>query len=282
MPLQTNSSVGKLYIKINSVNRTFVTMAKIKAILIDDEQRARSVLLSLLERTSDNIKILATCENLEDGVVKIKELQPDVVFLDVQMPNYAGYEIGDFFDIINFEIIFITAYDHYAIKAFELNAIDYLVKPVDRKKLDLALKKLENTLQLKKTATDYKDILNTIKNKTYQKIILPEIGDRRIINLNDIIAIEADGAYSKIYLINAKEITTSKNLKYFESILPKDIPFYRVHRAWIVNINYAKSLNKTSQIIILQPHNLEAKISRTQIEIFENKFNKPKLSNICP
>jgi two-component system LytT family response regulator len=244
-------------------------MHKIKAILIDDEQSARNVLTSLLERLSETIDIVATCEDVSSGVDQIKALKPDVVFLDVQMPNYAGYEIVSFFDQINFEIIFITAYDQYAIKAFELNAIDYLVKPIDRKKLSLALDKLEDKLAQKTAVIDYKSLLKTIQHKEYKKIVIPELGNRRIVNLDDIVAIEADGAYSIIHLNNSSTITTSKNLKYFEAVLPSDNSFFRSHRAWLINLNGIEHLNKTELTITLNNGQLKTKISRARIDDFE-------------
>ena len=158
-------------------------MTNIRAILIDDEQSARNVLTNLLERTLFNIEIIATASSLEEGVEQIKELKPNVVFLDVRMPNYAGYEIVEFFDTIDFEIIFVTAYDQYAIKAFELNAIDYLVKPIDRKKLALTINKLNDKLNQQAELIDYRSLLKTIKEKKYKRIVIPEIGNRRIINL---------------------------------------------------------------------------------------------------
>ena len=167
-------------------------MTRIKTILIDDEQSARSVLTNLLHRISSDVEIIASCSTLEEGVEQIKKLKPNVVFLDVQMPNYAGYEIGRFFSNIDFEIIFVTAFDRYAIKAFELNAIDYLVKPVDRTKLGKALDKLKDKLSNKTALVDYQSLLKTIKEKSFKKIVIPELGNRRIVSLNEIVAIEAD------------------------------------------------------------------------------------------
>jgi two-component system LytT family response regulator len=244
-------------------------MAQIKAVIIDDEQSARNVLTHLLEKTSENINIIATCNDLEEGVLKIKELKPNVVFLDVQMPNYAGYEIVNFFEKIDFEIIFITAYDQYAIKAFELNAIDYLVKPIDRKKLANSIEKLKVKVTEKNNLVDYEILLKTIKNKSYKKLVLPELGNRRVVNLEDIVAIEADGAYSKIYLKENKTITTSKNLKYFENLLPKKSSYIRTHRAWIINLEYIEFINKTELSITLMKGALKAKISRARINDFE-------------
>lgn len=244
----------------------------IKAILIDDEQSARNVLTNLLERASSNIEIVATCCDLEQGVEQIKKNNPNVVFLDVQMPNYAGYEISKFFDKIDFEIVFVTAYDQYAIKAFELNAIDYLVKPIDRNKLALTLQKLENKLNNKAELVDYQTLLKTIKDKEYKKIVIPELGNRRVVNLADIIAIEADGAYSAIHLKGNNIITTSKNLKYFEEVLPKDALFFRSHRAWIINLEYIEFLNKSALNITLANGTVIAKISRARIHDFEHNF----------
>jgi len=255
-------------------------MAKIKAILIDDEQGARNVLTNLLKRSASNIEIVATCTNLENGVEKIKELTPNVVFLDVQMPNYAGYEIVNFFEHIGFEIIFVTAYDQYAIKAFELNAIDYLVKPIDRKKLGLTLEKLEDKLAKQAELIDYKSLLKTIKEKEYKKIIIPELGNRRIVALDEIIAIEADGAYSKIHLERQKTITTSKNLKYFEEVLPKETAFFRSHRAWIINLDYSELLNKTTLNITLANGAIIAKVSRVRLPDFEKTLSYKTISSI--
>ncbi|WP_299108965.1 response regulator [uncultured Tenacibaculum sp.] len=244
-------------------------MTQIKAVLIDDEQRARDVLVNLLNRATTNINIISTCRNLEEGVKKIKELQPDVVFLDVQMPNYVGYEIVKFFDKIDFEIIFVTAYDQYAIKAFELNAIDYLVKPIDRTKLNIALEKLEEKLKQKNQLIDYQSLLKTIKDKNYKKIVIPELGNRHIVDLKNIVAIEASGAYSIIHLKENKQITTSKNLKYFEEIFLKELSFFRSHRGWIINLNFVELLHKTDLLVTLANGSLKAKISRNKIEDFE-------------
>lgn len=244
-------------------------MTIIKAILIDDEQRARDVLVNLLNKTTTNIDIITTCSNLKEGVEQIKKHQPNVVFLDVQMPNYAGYEISNFFDVIDFEIIFVTAYDQYAIKAFELNAIDYLIKPINRIKLYTTLKKLETKLKQQKQLTDYHILLKTINDKNYKKIVIPEIGDRHIVDIENIIAIEASGSYSIIHLKENKSITTSKNLKYFEEILAENNFFFRSHRGWVINLNFVELLHKTDLIVTLANGRFKAKISRNSIDDFE-------------
>ena len=149
-------------------------MNGLRAIIVDDEQRARDVLSKLLERNCSNVVVEETCVDVLSAVEKIKKIQPDVVFLDVQMPNYAGYELVNFFDEINFEIIFVTAFDHYAIKAFELSAIDYLVKPVDRLRLVEAVNKVKLKKGQEKSKEAYEELLNSIKEKEFKKIVIPE------------------------------------------------------------------------------------------------------------
>ncbi|NQX97391.1 MAG: response regulator transcription factor [Flavobacteriales bacterium] len=246
-------------------------MNKVTAIIVDDEQRARDVLNTLLDRNCPNVSVIATCVDVLSAVEKIKEVQPDVVFLDVQMPNYAGYELVKFFDEITFEIIFVTAFDHYAIKAFELNAIDYLVKPVDRLRLVDAVERVAIKVGREKSKEEYEELLNSIKNKEYKKIVIPELGDRRVLEINKIIAIEAEGSYCKIYQPNDKPVVISKNLKYFEERLEVQDGFFRSHRGWLINLNHIKAINKTELTLTLS-NNLTAKISRTRLEAFETQI----------
>ncbi|MFD2592559.1 LytR/AlgR family response regulator transcription factor [Aquimarina hainanensis] len=244
-------------------------MGSFNAIVVDDEERARNVLTQLLKRYTTTIKIVAQCASLTEAIQEINDKSPDVVFLDVQMPNYAGYEIASFFDTIDFEIIFVTAYDQYAIKAFELNAIDYLVKPIDRNRLITAVQKLEAKISIRKKLADYQLLLSTIKKKEFKQIIIPELGNRRVIPIEDILAIEADGAYSKIHLVQDKVITTSKNLKYFDSLFPDDHCFFRSHRTWIVHLKHVVSLHKSKLIISLLNSDLQVKVSRAKLTEFQ-------------
>lgn len=247
-------------------------MDVIRAILVDDEPRARRVLKNLLSNSQyQNIKILAEVSSVLEAVDCIKELKPDVVFLDIQMPKYAGYELVNFFDTINFEIIFVTAFNKYAIKAFELCAVDYLVKPIKRKRLDLAIEKLKIKLDSQNKLEKYETLLKSIKHKNFNKLIIAELGNRRIVELSDIVAVEADGSYTTIYLKNNGRITTSKNLKYYENVFSHEKIFFRSHRSWIVNLESIKTFNRTENSLQLE-YNIEAKISRNNYEAFEALF----------
>lgn len=247
-------------------------MKVIKAIIIDDESRARRVLKNLLSlQYCQNVEIIGESPGVVEGVELIKNLKPDVVFLDVQMPKYAGYEIVDFFDDINFEIVFVTAFDKYAIKAFELCAIDYLVKPIKRKRLFDAVQRLLIKLEKENKINQYETLLKSIKEKRFNKLIIPELNNRRVVEISDIIAIEADGSYTTLLFKDKSKITTSKNLKYYESVLPRDSHFFRSHRSWIINIESIKTFNRTDSLIVLE-NNIIAKISRNNYEAFEALF----------
>lgn len=242
-------------------------MNSISAIIVDDEPGARLVLKQLILQNSNSINVVSECSNLIEAVREIKEKKPNVVFLDVQMPKYAGYEIGTFFDEINFEIIFVTAYDKYAIRAFELNAMDYIVKPIERSRLASAINKLEHKIDSKRQSQEYFHLLETIKDVKNAKLIIPEVGDRKILDVNDIIYIEADGSYAKFYMQNQEDFVASKTLKYFEKRL-NDLHFFRVHRTFLVNVDFVESLNKKEHSISLS-NGKKLKIARGRIEEFE-------------
>ena len=240
-------------------------MKIIKAIIVDDEADARDVLETIIDFSKQPIKIVAKCSNLKEAVLKIKEQKPDVVFLDIEMPEFAGYEIINYFDEINFEIVFVTAFNEYALKAFELSAIDYLVKPINRERLNKTLKRIIENKNEKNAILEYEILLESLQNKEVQKIIIPEVGFNRVLNLDDIICIQGQGSYSMIYLINNEKITVSKNLKYFNKIIYDGAPFFRSQKSWIINIKYITQFNANQGKIVLKG-DVIAKISPTKIE----------------
>ncbi|MBL4705898.1 MAG: response regulator [Flavobacteriales bacterium] len=249
-------------------------MEKLKVILVDDEDLALDVLTNLLSRSAIFIDIVAKCNDVVEAVKKIKELKPDVVFLDVQMPDYAGYEIVNFFEEINFDIIFVTAYDQYAIKAFELSAIDYIVKPVERHRLEEALQKVADKREDKAVKENYQVLLESMRGKELGKVILPELKDgelsRRILHFKDIIAVEALRSYCQIHLKNESPFLVSRNLKYFESLLPDNHSFFRSHRSWILNLDYVKKFFRKSGEVGME-NGLIAKVSKNRLSLFEEE-----------
>lgn len=242
-------------------------MNKIRAIIIDDELSARNVLSRLLEISFPNIEIVATAENLSDGVQLIEHNKPDLVFLDVEMPNYAGYEIVRFFDKIDFHIIFVSAYNQYAINAFEINAVDYLLKPIERKRLKLSIDKVKAKIDQNCINSNYTALLEKLNTKKNQTIAISEAGSRHLVNVNSIIAIGAQGAYSEIFT-EKRKMLVSKNIGTLEKELAEQDSFIRIHKSWLINKNCILSYQKGSNTVILQ-NNIETKVSRSQKDEFE-------------
>ena len=245
---------------------------KIKAIIVDDEESARNVLTNLITRFCPEIEITTTCSNVLEAVGAIKQHQPDVVFLDIEMPNYAGYEIVSFFDDINFEIIFVTAYDNYAIKAFEISAVDYLLKPVEIDRLKSSIERLASKIQLNHNQDNYKALTQNLKGNELTKIVIKQNGNHIIIDTKDIIAIEAQEAYSCIHTTSGNHLM-SKNLKHFETTLENNNGFFRSHKSWIINLDHLVNFSK-SKLEIELSKNIVVKLSKYKKPEFEKLIIK--------
>lgn len=238
-----------------------------KTIIIDDEERARNVLQKLLELNCPGVEVVATCENVPDGVKAIHRHQPDLVFLDVEMPDYAGYELINFLEEINFKIIFATAYDQYALKAFELSAVDYLLKPINRQRLIEAVTKAQHQVKLQQSADEYQVLLESIQEKNFRKIIVSHLNQKQVVLIKNIIAIEADRAYSTMYLEDGSKLMISKNIGHLENLLPKDGTFFRSHKSWLINVEKINSFSKKESSIFLNA-NITAKLSKHRVAAF--------------
>ena len=240
----------------------------INAILVDDEESARDVLENLLRRFCPEVVLLDKCNNVEQAVESIKEHSPNLVFLDIEMPNYAGYELVDFFTEIDFEIIFVTAYDQYAIKAFEVSAVDYLLKPIEIDRLKEAVSRVSSKFNKAQSKVRIEHLKETLSHSTIQSILATKNGNQYVVNINDIIAIEAQESYSCIHTKNEKYVM-SKNLKHFERLLSEQLSFIRSHKSWIVNINYIVHYSK-SELSIKLESDILAKLSKYKKSEFED------------
>lgn len=242
-------------------------MNKIKAILVDDEESARDVLENLLRRFCPEVELVSKCNNVEQAVEAIKIHQPDLVFLDIEMPNYAGYELVDFFTEINFEIIFVTAYDQYAIKAFEVSAVDYLLKPIEIDRLKESVARVSTKFDKLQNNEKINHLKDTLSNSSIQSILASKNGNQHIVSINDIIAIEAQESYSCIHAVSGTYLM-SKNLKHFERMLSDHLNFIRSHKSWILNVNYIKHYSKT-ELTVLLASEISAKLSKYKKTEFE-------------
>lgn len=206
-----------------------------KAIVIDDEEMARALLSGMLQEYCPNVKVAELCADLPSGVKAIRKHKPDVVFLDIEMPGHSGLELLDFFDEseVDFSIIFVTAYNRYAIQAFKLSAVDYLLKPIEVDDLVNAVSLFEKNKN-KKSLQILKENMGFKSNK----IALHNVSSVVFVELQNILFFQADGSYTKVYLKEDKVILTSKSLKHYENILSDNAEFYRCHKSYIVNLNH--------------------------------------------
>lgn len=234
---------------------------KYEVIIIDDEESARNILGRLIEQFHPELKVVASCEELPQAVPKIKKHKPDLVFLDIEMPLFAGYEITSFFDTIDFEIIFITAYDHYAVKAFEVAAVDYLLKPIEIERLQSSIQRFKNKAKQKNEALNYKVLQESLANSQLLNLIVPTKNGQKSIAIESIICIEAHEAYSKIIVNNGEHFMMSKNLKYFETLFENNHHFFRSHKSWIINKNHIDHFS-FSDLLITMKNGLTPKLSK--------------------
>ena len=242
-------------------------MNKIKAILVDDEESARDVLENLLLRFCPEVELLDKCTNVEQAVESIKLNRPNLVFLDIEMPNYAGYELVDFFTEIDFDIIFVTAYDQYAIKAFEVSAVDYLLKPIEIDRLKESVSRISLKFDKQQQNERIEHLRETLSNASIQSVLASKNGNQYVVNFSDIIAIEAQESYSCIHTKDEKYIM-SKNLKHFERLLSEHMNFIRSHKSWIINVNFIKYYSKSDLTVKLESDIL-AKLSKYKKSEFE-------------
>jgi two-component system, LytTR family, response regulator len=242
-------------------------MKKLNAILVDDEESARDVLQNLLLRFCPQVELVAKCENVPEAVEAIKKHQPDLVFLDIEMPKYAGYEIVNFFDEVNFEIIFVTAYDNYAIRAFEISAIDYLLKPIDIERLQQAIARVEKQRDILQQAERLSVFKNAFETKSINNLVVSDKGQQYILPLERIIAIEAQESYCILHTTD-KQYIASKNLKHFETVLETIPRFFRVHKSWIINKDHLLNYSK-SELTLSLSNGLITKLSKYKKAEFE-------------
>jgi two-component system LytT family response regulator len=224
-----------------------------KAILVDDEQMARTVLRGILEENfAENIDIVAECKDVPEAVKAIHKHKPEVVFLDIEMPTYNGFDLLEFFEEgqIHFKIIFVTAYSEYSLQAFEISAVDYLLKPVRVEAVARALRKMENSPALPDENKHYQTLLENLQQPQDRKIILQTTDNVYIVSLSDIVYIEAEGSYCQFHTDTQGIILVSKRLAQFE-YLEQMGGFFRTHRSYMVNLDKIQRIDKRNFTILM-------------------------------
>lgn len=224
-------------------------MNAIKAIIVDDEPNARKALRGMLNEQFEEVLVLADCGNVPEAVKMINRFKPDLIFLDIDMPGYSGFELLDFFDEqqIWFKIIFVTAYSEYSLKAFESSAVDYILKPVRLEHMKRAMRKVNINSP---SPIQYKVLRENFNLQNERKVVLQTSETIYVVNQDDIIFIQAEGSYTKIVTVSHGILTITKKLAEFE-YLETDASFFRAHRSYLVNLNHIKRIDKRDFLLVM-------------------------------
>lgn len=237
----------------------------IKAIIIDDEAQARKLLDNLVRENAPQVQVLELCSDLPNGVKAIRKLKPDLIFLDVEMPGHSGLELLDFFDEkeIDFGIIFTTAYNEYAVKAFKLSAVDYLLKPIAPEDLEQAIERFEKRF----TANHAQSPVPT-DEKAPNRIAIPVGQSIKFLDTDQIVFLKAENTYTEIHLSDHSKLVVSRSLKNFEETLQDHKQFFRCHKSYIVNQDYLLDYVKSDGGYLILKPNTEIPISPDKVEAF--------------
>lgn len=222
----------------------------LKAVIVDDEHDAIESVKLLLKESFPNIFIAGTAQSVADGTQLISEVNPDIVFLDIEMPDGSGFDMLEQIEERNFNIIFITAYNQYAIKAFKYSAIDYILKPIDINDFVKAINKIDNGIESNGDEDKISILLENIKSDKPEKIALSTSESIEFVKIVDIVHIQAEGSYSTLKFIDQTELLVSKNLGEFESLLV-DHTFYRSHQSHLVNLLHVKKITRLGNEIVM-------------------------------
>ncbi len=245
-------------------------MKSITAILIDDEISALKGLQQKVSKLFPAIQILNTFQQPEKAIDFLSTTSPDIVFLDIQMPRFTGFELLSELKTIDFQLIFVTAYNEFALEALKASAIDYLLKPIDETDLKSAISKAIDKIQQKQGALQQSKLIELLTQTITQnnKIIIPTGKGISFIPYEEILHVEGYDGYTKFHLINDEVITSSYNLGKFEKKLPP--LFFKTHKSHIINIQKVRAFENEGYIVL--DNNYRVPISRTYKKVFLGLF----------
>lgn len=217
----------------------------LSAIIIDDEHKAIQNLNLLLTKHCPSVKIIAHTTDPIEGIGLIIAKNPKLVFLDIDMPNLNGFEVLEKVKFLPISVIFITAYQHYALQAIKMSALDFLLKPISIEELKVAVEKAENHYNSTHANPNLQLLFENLQQPSpyHQKLALPTFEGMSFVGLEEILYFIAEGNYCNVVFKDNKKKMVSKTLKYFEELLPSQ-SFFRIHREYIINLNYVKTYLK--------------------------------------
>lgn len=242
-----------------------------RAVIIDDEKRARNYLRGIVEDQFEEVEIVGEADGVAAGQELVESVSPDLIFLDVQMQDGTGFDLLAKIDRSKFHVIFVSAYDRFAITAIKFSAVDYLLKPVEPSDLGLALEKVKKGKSADEVQKKLDLLLNNV-NKI-EKIVLPALNGIEFVKIEDIIRCESDNNYTSFHLTSGDKIIVSKTLKDYEDML-ENKGFFRTHKSHIINLAYMKKYIKGEGGIVVMEDGSEVTVSRRRKEEFMEMLAK--------
>lgn len=247
----------------------------IRAVIIDDEIKSRELLNNMVAKHCPELSVVGMADSVNAGVELVKKHNPDIIFLDIEMPDGTGFDLLEQVQGTNAAIIFTTAYDRYAVKAIKFSALDYLLKPIDAEELKAAVSKI---IEKKSNTSSIENLQFLLQNfrktdDSYSKITLPTGQAYEIVNVKDIIRCEAEGSYTNFVLTNKRKLLVSFSLKHYEDLLPPE-QFVRVHHHHLININHVVRYLKTDGGYAVMTDDSEIEISRRKKDAFLQRLHK--------
>jgi two-component system, LytTR family, response regulator len=213
----------------------------IRTVVIEDEEHSRKMLMEMLHEHCPQLNVVADADSVKTGLTAIAEQRPQLVFLDIELQSETSFEILERLPEINFELVFTTAFDHYALKAIKFCAIDYLLKPIDLKELQVAVAKADKRLNREYLNKNLEVLVNNLKSgsQNNHRIALSTLESLLFVNVSDIVYCESSGPYTHFIFKHADKIITSKHLKEYEDLL-SGYDFFRIHKSYLVNLHEIK------------------------------------------
>jgi two-component system LytT family response regulator len=245
----------------------------IKTIIVDDEKPSREALANYLREFCPGVQVVAECKSAKTAFKAITEHQPQLVFLDIEMPKGSGFDLLRMFSSVHFKIIFITAFSNYAVQAFRFSATDFLLKPVKISELKEAVNKVMNELEVKDSYLSVKALLDNFSshNAPNGNLVIPDSKGFTVIKTSDIIYCEADGYCTHFFLAGKVKISSSRNLKFYEEILPQNL-FIRTHHSYLVNLQHVRGYSNQEEILLAD--GLKCPLSAGNKHAFISLFKK--------
>jgi two-component system, LytTR family, response regulator len=250
-------------------------MESITAVIVDDEFQSRNYLSKLMLITSPEVKLLGEATSADEAFTAVSELNPHIVFLDIKLGNDSGFDFLQRYQHLPFEVIFTTAFNEYAIKAFKYNALDYLLKPIDREELNAAINRAKERISKnhRPSAGHMEHFFETIKGNSavQNKIAIPTAEGFEIIQLEEILYCQSSSSYTHFYLTNKRKLTSSYPLGQYDELL-RDKNFFRAHKSFLVNLLHVKTYRKGEGGTAVMSNGEEIEVSRRNKEAFIKIF----------